>query len=201
MASRRGFSLVETLVVLAITAVLLVLVFSVAGRMAQGGFRLAGRSLDAADRRVGTEALRTLVRGVRLPGRRPDAPGFSGGPQGFTAAVVPARATACTGPAPAPEVTVRLSGEGGRTRLVCRAAGGGAAVLLDLGPHPAAFSYALAGRAWTDRLTAAPPPPRRAGDPPPPAPSPQRLWIRLAAADGAFELVEALDPGPAGAGS
>ena len=181
--------------VLAITSVLLLLLFSVAGRGVSTGFRLADRSLGAADRQVGTEALRVLLRGVRLP----DGPGqptlFVGEPDALTAAMIPLRETACTGAAPAAVVRLRIDARAGRSRLVCQGPGGRMAVLVDLGPGPAAFSYALAGRPWSDRLIAAPPPPSLQNSGGRARPS-ARLWVRLAGADGAFEVVEAVDPAP-----
>ncbi len=187
-AARAGFSLVEALVVLAVTAVLLVLLLQISTGATRAGFRLASRADAAGDRLVGAEALRTLLRGVRLPGRDGPATPFVGDEGGFTAAVTPGRATPCGDEAPG-IVSLRLDGGGGRTRLICVGTGGRTAVLLDLGTGPAAFSYALAGRPWAAELRAEPPPARPGSAAPAPRP---RLWIRLAA-DPHLEWVEAVD--------
>lgn len=194
---RAGFSLAEALVVLAITSTLLILLFSVATRATGAGFRLADRALVASDRAVGTESLRVLLRGVRLPGQKPSDPPFLGADQTLQAAISPLRSTACTGAAPTPAVRLQLVRTGERTRLVCASPDSAqAVVLLDLGPHQAAFFYALAGRGWGSSLTARARPPAQ-GATPTAAPPPARLWIRLATDDGGFELIEAVDPPPA----
>lgn len=194
--ARAGFSLVEALVVLAITSVLLILLVSVSTGARRAGFRSAARADALQDRLVGEAALRVLIRAVRLPEAGRSAAPFDGDPDGFTAAVVPGRATPCGVGAPSAALSLRLDRSGGRTRLTCAGADGRAAVLLDMGPSAAAFSYALAGRDWSDRLSAALPPTRAGASAPRPRP---RLWIRLAASPGP-EVVEAVDP-PAGASS
>ena len=188
--ARAGFSLVEALVVLAITSVLLILLVSVSTGAQHAGFRAAARADSVQDRLVGEAALRILLRAVRLPEPGRSAAPFDGDPDGFTAAVVPGRATPCGAGAPSAALSLRLDRIGGRTRLVCAGADGRAALLLDLGPSPAAFSYALAGRDWSDRLSATLPTTR--GGPAPPRLRP-RLWIRLAASSGP-EVIEAVDP-------
>lgn len=190
---RDGFSFVEALVVLAVTSVLLILLFSVSTTATRAGFRAAGRAGDMADRTVGVDALRTLIRAVRLPERGRSPHPFEGDAEGFTAAVAPDRPTPCGPGAPNASLEVRLDHTGGRTRLLCAGPGGRASVLLDLGAHPAALSYALAGRPWTDRLSARLPIERAGAQPPPAARA--RLWIRVATAGG-FEVVESPDAPP-----
>lgn len=200
--SRAGFSFVEALVVLGITSVLLTLIFSVSTGAVRAGFRAGGRAGDTADRTVGVDALRTLIRAVRLPEKGRSAEPFIGDADGFTAAVAPDRPTPCGPGAPLGALTLRLNRTEGRTRLLCGAPGGRAAVLLDLGAQPARLSYALAGRPWTDRLSARPPPERNPASPPAasspiPQPPRARLWIRVSGSDG-FEVVEAPDAPPPG---
>lgn len=189
---RDGFSFVEALVVLAVTSVVLILLFSVSTGATRVGFRVAGRADDTVDRTVGADALRALIRAVRLPerGRSPHA--FDGDAEGFRAAAAPDRPSPCGPGAPTSTLNLRLDHAGGRTRLVCGGPGGGV-VLLDLGAQTAGFSYALAGRAWTGRLSA-----RLPTEPPGsrPAPAPRaRLWIRLAGSGG-FEVVDSPDAPP-----
>ncbi len=176
--------------VLAITSVLLVLLVSVSTGATRAGFRAAARADTAQDRLVGAEALRALLRGVRPPERGRSAAPFHGDPDGLVAAVTSGRPTPCGSGAPASALSLRLEHAGGRTRLVCADRAGRAAVLLDLGAGPAAFAYALAGRAWSDRLDAELPPERAGATTPAPRPP---LLIRLAAQTGP-EVVEAADP-------
>ena len=130
---------------------------------------------------------------MRLPERGRSPYPFEGDAEGFTAAVAPDRPTPCGPAAPSAALAVRLDRAGGRTRLLCAGGGGRPAVLLDLGAQRASLSYALAGRPWTDRLSARLPPERAEGRP---AAAPRaRLWIRLAGEDG-FEVVEAPDAPP-----
>ena len=192
VAQRAGLSVVESLVVLAITSLLLIALFSAASQGVRAGFNLSSRSIDTADRAVGVAGLRELLRGVRLPGAdRRDAP-FEGEPSRLTAAVIPLRTTPCAGAAPS-RVRLEVTQENGRTRLTCRSPGGEATVLIDLGARPAAFSYALAGRPWTDHLSARPVAATARGAQPPAS---ARLWMRLASDDGTFAVIEAVDPGP-----
>lgn len=172
---------------------LLILLFSVSTGGARAGFHAAARADSVQERLVGTEALRVLLRAVRLPERGRSATAFLGDADGFMAAVVPMRPTAC-GPGAPSVVSIRLDRGGGRTRLVCAHPGGATAVLLDLGAAPAAFSYALAGRPWSDRLESTPPP-ERPGATPPAALVRPRLWLRLSAATGP-EIVEEADTPP-----
>lgn len=188
--SRAGFSLVEALVTLAVTSVLLVLLFSVGAGARNTGFRTAGRAVSASNAQVGAASVRLLLRSVRLPARgRSEAP-FVGAADRLTAAVAPGRSTACPGARAGALIQLRLQAAEGRTRLTCAAESGPAAPLLELGPG-AAFSYALAGRPWTDRLEARMPPAPPTGSRPPP---PARLWIRLAGPG--FEVVEAVERPP-----
>ncbi len=190
---RAGFSLVEALVTLAVTSLLLTLLFSVGAGARGAGFRTSRRSLEAADTQVGAASLRLLLRGVRLPERgKSDVP-FLGEADRLTAAVSPARATACPGVRAGASMQLRLERSGGRTRLVCAGEGGPATPLLDLGAGPAAFAYALAGRPWTDRLEARAPPAPSTGTRSPAAPPP-RLWIRLAGPG--LEVIEAVERPP-----
>ncbi len=190
--ARGGFSLVEALIVLSITSVLLILLFSVSTGGVRAGFHVAARADVVQERLVGTEALRVLLRAVRLPERGRSTTPFVGDGDGFTAAVTPGRPTPCGSGGPS-ALAMRLDRTGGRTRLICARPDGKATVLLDLGASPATFSYALAGRPWSDRLASVLPP-ERPGAAPIPAVARPRLWLRLSAADGPEVLEEADTP-------
>lgn len=182
-----GFSLVETLVTLAVSSLLLVLLFSVWSGVQRSGFRLADRAVAASDAQVGADSVRLLLRGVRLPERGRSTTPFIGGPDQLTATATPARSTACPGVRPGSRLQLRIERSAGRARLVCAPEGTAETPLLDLGVGPAAFSYAIAGRPWTARLEARLPP----SGPGAPAPPRPKLWVRLAA-DG-LELIETIE--------
>ena len=193
-APRAGFSLVEALVVLAISSLLLVLIFGVTTGARDAGFRMARRADAGAAATVGTESLRALLRGVRLPQRGRWPGGFSGGPDALTAYIAPARPTPCPA-SPGTPTRLVIETTAGRSRLACQTGDGRAASLLDLGPGAARFSYALAGRPWTDRITAELAPERTDAEPGPPP----TLWIRLAG-QGGREILEAADAPPGTSG-
>ena len=192
-AARAGFSLVEALVVLAITSVLLVLVFSVTAGARKAGFAIARRADAHSDEAIGAESVRILLRGVRLPQRGRWTADFEGAPDAVTAQFVPMRTLAC--PVAAGALSrLRIESAEGRSRLLCETLNGRSGVLLDLGRGPAKFSFALAGRPWTDRLSARLPPPSVQGPAAPPT-----LWIRLTTGEGR-EILEAVDTPPIPAG-
>src|SRR5688572_1256929 len=100
---RAGFSLIEATVVLVVAGMALMLIFAVATRATQQGFRLGRLALDSADAEVAEETFRDLVAGLEVSPwppapARSGAPRFEGGPDGFQGPAVLARGGVC-GPA------------------------------------------------------------------------------------------------------
>ena len=185
--SRAGFSLVEALVALAVTSLLLVLLFTVGVGARSAGFRTARRAVASADAQVGVRSVRLLLRSLRLPRRGGWDTPLSGDAAQLRATAAPQRSTVCPGVRPGSRLQLRIETAAGRRQLVCQTEGGRVTPVLDLGTGPAGFAYALAGRPWTDRIEARLPP-LAPGASRPPSP---RLWVRLAGSG--FELIEAVD--------
>ncbi|TCS10469.1 type II secretion system protein [Caulobacter sp. BK020] len=196
-ARRRGFSLIEALVVLAVAGAALMLIFSVGVRSTEIAFRLGRRALDLADRQVSTDALRGVVRGLVIPptgsGARTGATDATGTPRRFGGPAVLATATPCAGSGPAAWVEVSLVGEADGDVITCRADDGPAVVLADLRPRRARFSYSEDGERWRDSWRATPRLMDRAL-----APREQGVYVRLATDDGRVEVIERATSGRPG---
>lgn len=201
IARRRGFSLIEALVVLAVAGAALMLIFSVGVRSTEIAFRLGRRALDLADRQVSSDALRGVVRGLVIPPTgsevRAGASDAGGATRRFGGPAVLATATPCAGSGPSAWVEVSLVGEAGGDVVTCRADGGPAIVLADLRPHRARFSYSEDGVRWRESWRATPRLMDRAL-----APREQGVYVRLATDDGKIEVIEHAtsgrpDPAPA----
>jgi len=188
-ARQRGFSLIEALVVLAVAGAALMLIFSVGVRSTEIAFRLGRRALDLADRQVSTDALRVVVRGLVIPPAGPmaraDASDASGTPREFGGPAVLATATPCARSGPAARVTVSLVGDAGGDVITCRADEGPAAVLADLRPRRARFSYSEDGARWRESWRATPDLMDRAR-----SPRERGVYVRLATDDGQVEVIE-----------
>jgi len=200
-ARRRGFSLIEALVVLAVAGAALMLIFSVGVRSTEIAFRLGRRALDLADRQVSTDALRAVVRGLVIPsaGReaRSETSEPSGTPRGFGGPAVLATATPCAGSGPAARVAVSLVGDAAGDVVACRSDDGPTVVLADLRPRRARFSYSEDGVRWRESWRPRPDLMSRVR-----VPREQGVYVRLATDDGQVEVIERAtsgrpDPAPA----
>lgn len=188
-ARRRGFSLIEALVVLTVAGAALMLIFSVGVRSTEIAFRLGRRALDLADRQVSTDALRVVIRGLAIssagPEVRSDAIEAAGTPRGFSGSAVLATATPCAGSGPSERIAVFLVGGAGGDVVACQVNGGPAVVLADLRPRRARFSYSGDGARWRDAWRATPDLMDRVR-----APREQGVYVRLATDDGRIEVIE-----------
>ena len=188
-ARRRGFSLIEALIVLAVAGAALMLIFSVGLRSTEIAFRLGRRALDVADRQLATDALRGVIRGLTITPTGSTAPARGaevvGGARGFSGPAVLTFATPCAGSGPLARVTITLVGDGKGDVVTCQADGGPATALIDLRPRRARFSYSDDGLRWRDawrdapELTAGIQNPRE-----------RAVYVRLATDDGRIEVVE-----------
>jgi prepilin-type N-terminal cleavage/methylation domain-containing protein len=191
---RRGFSLIEALVVLAVAGAALMLIFSVGVRSTEIAFRLGRRALDLADRQISTDALRVVVRGLTIPPAgsetRHDAVEGAGAPRGFSGPAVLATATPCAGSGPSERIAVFLVNSAGGDVVACQADGGPAVVLADLRPRRARFSYSEDGVRWRDAWRATPDLIDRAR-----IPRERGVYVRLATDDGRLEVIERASSG------
>ena len=188
-ARRRGFSLIEALIVLAVAGAALMLIFSVGLRSTEIAFRLGRRALDVADRQLATDALRGVIRGLTITPTGATAPDRGGEVAGdartFGGPAVLAAATPCAGAGPLARVTIALVGDASGDVVTCRADAGPATQLVDLRPRRARFSYSDDGLRWRDAWSDAPA--LTAGVQ---SPRERTVYVRLATDDGRIEVVE-----------
>ena len=187
--SRAGFSLVEALVVLAITAMTLSLLFSMAGRGVDAGFRIGRSALDQADRSIETETLRSLLESLRLPllGITEDPAEMpSGTASEFSGLASLTRPTPCGARGVYGRLALEIEIDEGGSTLTCVMNGGEPVVVLT---HPGtlAFSYSENGTEWSPvlggtELSAV-------QDEETVTVRERRLFVRLADAAGAFEVI------------
>jgi prepilin-type N-terminal cleavage/methylation domain-containing protein len=186
---RRGFSLIEALVVLAVAGAALMLIFSVGIRSTEIAFRLGRRALDVADRQLSTDALRTIVRGLALaptgPGKPSRGDEVIGDAWTFSGPAILAAATPCAGSGPVARITVVVVGDASGDVVTCQVAGQPASRLVDLRPRRARLSYSDDGLRWRETWEGA-----RALTAPGQPPRARTVYVRLATDDGRIEMVE-----------
>jgi hypothetical protein len=187
---QAGFSLMEAAIMLAVAGMALMLIFAVATRSSQAGFRLGRNALAVADRRLADDSFRALVAGLEVapspadPARLGLAP-FDGRPDGFSGSAVLAHAGPCAAAGPVNPLEIAIARAAAGDQLVCRA-GGVKAVLFDLPGKRLQLAYSVDGRSWSARwsdrpafIAAAAMAQRRS----------RRLFVRLASTDGRFEVI------------
>jgi hypothetical protein len=190
--SRAGFSLIEATVMLAVAGMALMLVFAVATKASDQGFRLGRLALGAADAEAADDTFRTLIAGLSLQPSPPLADGgsFEGTAEAFEGPAVLGRGGPCAPAGPAAAIRVELRHAPSGDRLLCRSATR-QAVLMELNGR-AALSYSEDGRTWVGRYTDRP---GFGGSSEATAPGvvrrSRRLYVRLATLDGRLDIVAA----------
>ncbi len=153
---RAGFSLIEALVVLAISGMALAVIFSIGVRAGDSGFALGRRAMSAADQDIAVADLRSIFRSVIVqPSRtlRPeiDQP-FFGTSDRFEGQVVMERATQCAPAGWSGRVILDVERQGEGSVLVCQA-GTYRRRLLESRERNATLSYSRDGRSWSQAAT------------------------------------------------
>jgi len=201
MGARRGFSLIEALVVLAVAGAALMLIFSVGLRATDIAFRLGRRALDVTDRQVAADSLRAIVSGLTLPGLGGGAANGAepvvGEPRRLVGGAVLATATPCAGAGPVARLTVRIAGDAQGDVVTCQVDGGRETILLDVRPRRAALAYSEDGARWSDRWRADPTSPFDTIDRRAPAAA-RDVYVRLTTDDGRVTLIERASSGRPG---
>ena len=194
-ANDGGFSLMEAMVVLIIGGMALMLVFAIGGRAAGIGFGLGRRALAVTDGELAEDNLRELMHGVSIPpaeagSGNPGIAVFNGGPQGFEGDAILGRSTLCASAGPVQRLRVRIEPLPDGDRVTCAAGAGAPRVAADLRPRRASFAYSTDGVRWGAHWTSTPDiGPATTG------PRARSVYIRLASADGAVEILEAAASG------
>ena len=174
--SERGFTLVETLVMLAVTALIASLVIPMSSRGVRDNFNLADRVLSSADRAASEAEYRRLLRQVVPPLARPDGSIEDSGLVGVSTAlrfpVESEQAGGCPGGAGYRVVRLRVERKAGGGRLLCDDASS-TRPLLEWERGEASFSYSEDGVSWFAAW------PVRRGEETPEAGAPPLVRMRL----------------------
>lgn len=149
--NRPGFSLIEALVVLAISGMALAIIFSIGVKAGDSGFALGRRAMSAADQDVSVGDVRSLFRSVSVRPERTfrtaiDQP-ITGRPDRFEGEIVAERATQCAPSGWSGRLVLTVETRGAVRVLVCRA-GGRVTDLLTTTDPAASLSYSRDGRTW-----------------------------------------------------
>lgn len=148
-----GFSIVEALVVLAISGMALAIIFTIGIRAGDAGFALGRRAMSAADLDLAVSDLRSLLRSYEL---RPvdtfvqgvDQP-LIGTAERIEGPAVMERATQCAPEGWSGQLVLSVEGQGQNRALVCQA-GEHRAVLFELDAAPGTFSYSTDAMSWSN---------------------------------------------------
>ena len=183
---------------LTISAMALMLVFSIGSRATETGFRLGRSALSQADRAVALDALRVVIDGLVITpsGIAPDvlrATAIYGTPDRLQGDAVLARSTACSGAGPARSVTIEIRRLDAGSEVICSLGQTEPVILLSM-EVPLAFSYSLDGVNWSPNWTNADETSSTSEDFNTILRD-RRLLVRLAAPDGRFELISAARSG------
>jgi hypothetical protein len=191
---RNGFSVLEAIIVLAITGLALSLIFSIGSRASEMGFRLGRRALGVADSQISTESYRTLIEGFVLPPY--DMPlgaangediSFSGDSKTVSGWLVASRATPCSPLGPQGKAVLSIGTSGAHSALFCTIRGGAPVLIADLGSTSAKFSYSTDGQEFADTWSATPGP--AASGVISPSAQARRVYVRLSNEEGSLQSV------------
>lgn len=158
---RVGFSLIEALVVLAISSVALVVIFSIGRSAADSGFRLGRAALSAADSEVALADTRTVMSSFLLmPAaviRDPETHALDGSASGLEGDAVMSRSSVCAPRGWRGRLLLSIELDGGETTLMCQAGNARPVRLMAL-RRGAALAYSEDGIEWQTTWTNAPEP-------------------------------------------
>ena len=153
---RAGFSLVEALVVLAISGMALAIIFSIGVKAGDTGFSLGRRAMSAADVDIAASDLRSILRSFAL---RPsllfldgvDEP-ILGTANRLEGDVVMERATQCAPLGWSGRLMLEIEPDGAGQSLTCSANGKKVTLLTTRGDN-ASLTYSRDGQVWTRAYT------------------------------------------------
>ncbi len=152
MRRRPGFSLVEALVVLAISGMALTVMFSIGSRAGEAGFSLGRRALAAAEEDLALADLRTLLDSPLLPPLalivRDDPRVIRGDAVSVRFEGLPSRPTPCTPRGWRGQISLRIDQSAGEPVIVCQSGDRAPVAIARLGARVPVFEYSLDGLIW-----------------------------------------------------
>jgi prepilin-type N-terminal cleavage/methylation domain-containing protein len=194
LSMKRGFSILESIIVLAITALALTTIYSIGSKATDAAFRLGRRALAAADQQVDTESTREVLRAFSLPpadGREAQLPPLDASSAQLEGPAILARNTPCGPAGPAAALALTLTSDQQATRITC-SLGGGPPVLIGVIPRAGAVLQYLArdqpgwSSSWAPNLDGG----RLLQEVEPP--SRRVLYVRIVDPDGHIYMLERL---------
>jgi hypothetical protein len=197
--AKGGFTLIEAILVLAITSLTIGIIFTIGARGGSTVLRLGSRALDVADTQLARDTFRSVVDSLIVPslttraqsegGLEADAEltSLTGDAAQLSAQWLAKRTTACGPAGQAGRLTLALTSSAGHTVLSCQLEDGEPVTLLDLGVRQARFEYSEDGTNWVEAWTV------EAGQPVMDAAEPnaelRRVYVRLVTDDGLADLI------------
>ena len=197
--AKGGFTLIEAIVVLAVTSLIVGILFTIGARGGATVLRLGSRALDTADSQLARDTFRSVVDSLIVPslttraqsegGEDADAEDTSltGDATTLSSQWLAKRTTACGPAGQAGRLTLALTTNANHTILTCQADDAEPVTLLDLGVHQVSFQYSEDGTNWVEAWTV------EAGQPVEASADPsaelRRVYVRLASDDGVADLI------------
>ena len=160
---REGFSVLEAIISLAISALALTLVYSIGDHASRMGFSLGRRIIRVSDADLETQTLSAIVAGMSVPTGIDPVPGtddmsgnFEGTAKQLTSSAVLQVDTPCARKGDVEKLTLALTGPAEREVLTCQANGGPPKDIVRLDTTAALFSYSRDGRVWVSEIAVKP---------------------------------------------
>lgn len=197
--AKAGFTLIEALVVIAITSLIAGLLFTIGARGGQTVLRLGNRALDTADSQLARDTFRSVITSLVVPplvsqvqadggvDMTGEDDGLTGDAAQLSGHWLGLRATACGRTGDVGRMVLALTSAAGHTVLTCQLEDATPITLLDLGAREVHFQYSEDGVTWTDTWDVEP------GEPVENSANPsadlRRVYVKLASADGQGDLL------------
>lgn len=145
----HGLSLIEALVMLAVSAMIALLLLPMTGRTLLANYTRAESSMDAASRARGEEQFRALLHAAVQPRPENGLPKstLAGDARALVITLEAAQPVACAPARGHAEVTLRIIAAGAGGRMVCEADGVQAS-LLEWSSGVGAFAFSQDGEGW-----------------------------------------------------
>ena len=193
-----GFSILESIIVLAVTALALTVVFSIGAKETDAAFRMGRHALAAADQQVDLESTREVLRSFAVPaadGKEQEFTGLRAQPDSLSGPAVLWRDTRCAPAGPVVGLTLALVSDEKSTEVTCSVANGSSVFIGSLPDSGARLQYfAKNSTDWSPTWT-----PDTASsqlESEVEAPTRRVLYVRIIDGHGRIYLLERLASGP-----
>jgi prepilin-type N-terminal cleavage/methylation domain-containing protein len=198
LRSKRGFSILESIIVLAVTALALTLIYSIGAKATDAAFRLGRHALAASDQQVDLESTREALRAFTIPaadGQEREFGGLRAQTDQMSGPAVLWRDTPCGPAGPVAGLTLALVSDQTSTKVTCSIADRSPVVIGTLPGAGAMLQYfAKDATDWSPSW--APDIGSSLLESEVEAPSRRVLYVRIVDGHGRVYLLERLASGP-----